>query len=1247
MMGRRIATLTFLIALIISCSHAAAAEVAFVDDGVAKSVHIQGKPWQKGPGYVECGATENYLFGSHAIGEGDFHVEAELTIRNLSKSAATFVLGESNFGFEGGHGRMFVDGPVFAGGEGQFLGSDTVVVQEGKAFRLEVSRKGSDVTVSIDGQPVYRTTFGASPGRVGLRPWRSTMRVQRFVASGNLTELPPEPILAERTQPDGYTIPTIDLSHQKHRQVIVERIPGQYLGHPTTVLMADGKTIYVTYPLGHGGPGAVLKKSTDGGLTWSERLPVPENWATSRNCPCIHRLTDPRGKERLIVFEGNGPMRQAHSEDGGKTWTPFEPNGLHCVVAPITIVPIQGDRLLGMYHRGEGERDRPPLTLWQSISADGGLTWQAETKVAEYPGGNPCEPYVVRSPDGKQLAALSRENARRYNSLLITSDDEGKTWSDPVELPASLTGDRHMGRYAPDGRLVLCFRDTAHASPTKGDFVAWVGTYDDIVNLREGQYRVRLLRSPKKGDLGYPGVEILPDGTFVATTYAVLAPGEKNSVVSVRFHLDEIDGEAARLSGQIDVYARGEDGYHTYRIPSVIVTKKGTVLAFCEGRKDGGGDAGDIDLLLKRSTDGGRTFSRQQTIWDDGGNTCGNPCPVVDRETGTIWLLLTHNLGTDRKSQIIAGQSQGTRTVWVSRSTDDGLTWAQPVEITKDAKRPDWTWYATGPGAGIQLKSGRLLIPCDHIEAETKMYSSHIIYSDDHGRTWQLGGSAPPRTSECEAVELADDSVLLNMRNYNREHTCRAVALSHDGGQTFSRVTYDEALVEPVCQASIRRFSSAAEGDKNRILFSNPAESGMRKELTVRLSRDEAKTWPVAKVLWPGPAAYSSLAVMPDRTILCLYERGVSSTYEKITLARMTLGWLTDTKPAFRHAVIEAAGPKMPRADTASVVELDGGRLMVVYHKYMPGKHGGHDQGKCNIWSKTSADGGRTWDHGRMLVDIAPGDMNVQAPALLKLRSGELLLICLRAHGDGSSSTMCLFRSGDGGRTFVERSTIWKQSKGQLLQGGASCLLQLKSGRLLLPIHGGTGNQWSQKNSAWCYLSDDDGKTWRRSPHQIDLPKRGAMEASVAQMRDGTLVMSLRTQLGGPYIARSTDDGETWSEPKFSGLEGPESCTCLRRIPGTDTLVLFWNNSRFIPKGHHHYGERTPLTAAVSHDGGTTWQTVGHLADGPKHEYTNLDCTFTSTGEAVVTYLFCQPAWTRDAMSLHATIVDRSWFGAK
>ena len=157
-------------------------------------------------------------------------------------------------------------------------------------------------------------------------------------------------------------------------------------------------------------------------------------------------------------------------------------------------------------------------------------------------------------------------------------------------------------------------------------------------------------------------------------------------------------GVSSHQPRQTDVFVSGTDGYHTYRIPSIIVTKKGTLLAFCEGRKKGRSDSGNIDLLLKRSEDGGKTWSRQQVVWDENTNTCGNPCPVVDRQTGTIYLLMTWNRGDDRESAIKKNTSRDTRRVRVSRSDDDGATWSKPAEITDTAKRPEWRWYATGPG---------------------------------------------------------------------------------------------------------------------------------------------------------------------------------------------------------------------------------------------------------------------------------------------------------------------------------------------------------------------------------------------------------------------------------------------------------------------------------------------------------------------------------------------------------------------
>jgi len=345
---------------------------------------------------------------------------------------------------------------------------------------------------------------------------------------------------------------------------------------------------------------------------------------------------------------------------------------------------------------------------------------------------------------------------------------------------------------------------------------------------------------------------------------------------------------------QTEVFVSGRDGYHTYRIPSVIVTPKGTVLAFCEARKESRSDTGNIDLVLRRSLDGGATWEPMQVVADEGPNTIGNPCPVIDQSTGTIWLPLTRNLGQDTEAEIINGTSEGTRECWLMHSTDDGKTWSKPIDITRAVKRPEWTWYATGPGVGIQLASGRLVIPCDSKTAGRKQWLSHVIYSDDHGKSWQLGGVVEENVNECQVVELEDGDLMINMRSYHGKNR-RAVATSKDGGLTWTAPVLDEALIEPVCQASFLRYTRRADFGRSRLLFSNPAES-RREKMTIRVSYDEGQTWPVARLLHAGPAAYSCLTVLPDMTIGCLYERGEKSAYETITFARFPIEWVTDGK---------------------------------------------------------------------------------------------------------------------------------------------------------------------------------------------------------------------------------------------------------------------------------------------------------------------------------------------------------------
>lgn len=336
------------------------------------------------------------------------------------------------------------------------------------------------------------------------------------------------------------------------------------------------------------------------------------------------------------------------------------------------------------------------------------------------------------------------------------------------------------------------------------------------------------------------------------------------------------------------IFRQRFEGYACYRIPALVRAKDGTIIAFAEARRNSCSDIGDIDLVMKRSKDNGLTWGPLEKIWDDGANTCGNPAPVLDETTGEIHLLLTWNFGTDNISAINAGTGKDTRRVYICKSSDHGATWSTPAEITSTVKRPEWGWYATGPCHGIQLasgpKAGRLIIPCDFIEKGPGGRSfSHVIYSDDHGATWQIGGVSPlDKANESTVATLSDGQLMLNMRHSGGY---RYVATSDDEGNSWKNMKTDPTLVEPVCQGSLL---SSVVNSKHTLFFSNPA-STRREKMTIRMSEDDGKSWPKQYQVYAGPTAYSDLLMISGAEVGILYEAGAASPYTGISFKTVPL----------------------------------------------------------------------------------------------------------------------------------------------------------------------------------------------------------------------------------------------------------------------------------------------------------------------------------------------------------------------
>ena len=367
-----------------------------------------------------------------------------------------------------------------------------------------------------------------------------------------------------------------------------------------------------------------------------------------------------------------------------------------------------------------------------------------------------------------------------------------------------------------------------------------------------------------------------------------------------------------------------QGGYRMYRIPGIVVTRKGTVLAYAEARRKTGGDWDTIDLVMRRSTDGGSTFSPPRVAVRVTGKVDRSPVAMERKQGEPTDVTYNNPLAiADRNGTVHFLFCLEYMRVFYTRSRDDGETFAPPVEITRtfDAFRPEYSWrvVATGPGHGIQLSNGRLLVPV-WLSLGTGGNGHHpsvsaTVYSDDHGATWHRGEIAVPGTpqfpdpSETTAVQLVDGRVMLNVRTEARENR-RTVVTSQDGAAHWSPPRLQQDLPDPVCFASIVRLSTRKTGGKSRLLFSNPENltradgretvSKDRQNLTIHMSYDEGETWPVKRTVEAGIAGYSDLAVLPDGTVLCLYESGSAQPggfpNRLLVLARFNLEWLTGGK---------------------------------------------------------------------------------------------------------------------------------------------------------------------------------------------------------------------------------------------------------------------------------------------------------------------------------------------------------------
>jgi hypothetical protein len=602
------------------------------------------------------------------------------------------------------------------------------------------------------------------------------------------------------------------------------------------------------------------------------------------------------------------------------------------------------------------------------------------------------------------------------------------------------------------------------------------------------------------------------------------------------------------LLRHVDVFVSGQEGYVLYRIPAVTTTARGTILAFAEARKYNAKDPGEkgqeIDLVLKRSADGGDTWSAMRVIEHSGKYwSSANPATVVDRSNGRVWVFYIRckpGRGTDA-----ARPGTDDAANFVRWSDDDGLTWSEPIDqtfVARDRSDGRWGISVPGPGGAVQDRKGRLIVPMWRYAP----WGNFVLLSEDHGRTWHRCSLVQPPQGgdEDQLVELSDGRLLLDIRQQSGPH--RWTATSADGGRTWSPPQAGQPAT-PVCCAIKRYTLQSAGDDRDRLLWTGPKGPG-RNGLVVRTSYDEGRTFTSERLISAGPAAYSDLTVLKDKSIGVFWERG---DYKFLTFTHFAREFLEP--PSFVYVCRDAgAGGYQAFPD---VCRLSDGRLMCVFyagygHVSVPNQRlpkGGR------ICSCTSSDEGRTWTKAETLYDGPDDDRD---PSIAQLRSGQLVcnFFSLR-QSDGPGKPLVglgswIVTSGDLGKTWSAPRQLCADYY------CSSPVRELSNGQLIVGLY----RELPKTSIGAVGLSDDGGRTWRA----VDIDNGGFKldaETDVVELADGALYAAQRPQM---CFSISRDRGNTWSVSKPIGFPGH----CPYFLRTRDNIILLAHR---LPSTSLHY----------------------------------------------------------------------------